>query len=77
MSSTAAPLLTYDEQKASEAAFQGLPLDLKWSGHAQAIYLGILAITNGRDIVAGADGVVAWNQCEDAADVWTGNDASG
>jgi len=59
MSSTADPLLTYDEQKASEAAFQGLPLDLTWSDQAQAIYLGILAITNGRDIVAGA------------ADIWS------
>jgi len=48
--STAA-LLTHDEHKASEAAFHGLPLDPKWSSHAQEIYLGILAVTNGRDIV--------------------------
>ena len=48
--STAA-LLTQDEHKASEAAFHGLPLDPKWSRHAQKIYLGILAVTNGRDIV--------------------------
>ena len=46
-----APSLTYDEQKAAEAAFQGLPLDPKWSSHAQEIYLGILTVTNGRDIV--------------------------
>ena len=50
--STAAPLLTHDEQKASEAAFHGLPLDPKWSSHAQEIYFGILAVTNGRNIVA-------------------------
>jgi len=43
--------LTYDEHKAAEAAFHGLPLDPKWSRHAQEIYLGILAVTNGRDIV--------------------------
>ena len=43
--------LTNDEHKAAEAAFHGLPLDPKWSRHAQEIYLGILAVTNGRDIV--------------------------
>jgi len=44
-------ILTHDEYKASEAAFHGLPLDPKWSRHAQEIYLGILAITDGRNIV--------------------------
>jgi hypothetical protein len=53
--STAHLLLTHDEHKASEAAFHGLPLDPTWSSHAQDIYLGILAVTNGRDIVADAD----------------------
>ena len=48
---TTVPPLTYDEHKAAEAAFHGLPLDPKWSLHAQEIYLGILAVTNGRDIV--------------------------
>ena len=43
--------LTHDEHKASEAAFHGLPLDPKWSKHAQEIYLGILEVTNGKDIV--------------------------
>jgi len=47
-----ATLLTHDEHKASEAAFHGLPLDPKWSSHAQEIYLGILAVTQGRDIVS-------------------------
>jgi len=46
-----APSLTYDELKAAEAAFQGLPLDPKWSLHAQEIYLGIFEVTNRRDIV--------------------------
>ena len=46
-----APALTYDEHKAAEAAFHGLPLDPKWSLHAQEIYLGIFTVTNGRDIV--------------------------
>ena len=44
-------VLTHDEHKASEAAFHGLPLDPKWSQHAQDIYLGILEVTNGKDIV--------------------------
>jgi hypothetical protein len=48
---TTAPSLTYDEHKAAEAAFHGLPLDPKWSLHAQEIYLGIFTVTNGRDIV--------------------------
>lgn len=43
--------LTYDEHKAAEAAFHGLPLDPKWSRHGQEIYLGILTVTNGRNIV--------------------------
>ena len=43
-------ILTYDEHKASEAAFRGLPLDPKWSRHAQEIYRVILAVTKGRDI---------------------------
>ena len=47
---TLAPL-THDEHKAAEAAFRGLPLDPTWSRSAQRIYLGILAVTNGRDIV--------------------------
>jgi hypothetical protein len=48
---TTAPSLTYDEHRAAEAAFHGLPLDPKWSRHAQEIYLGIFTVTNGRDIV--------------------------
>ena len=43
--------LTHDEHKASEAAFHGLALDAKWSKHAQEIYLGIIEVTNGKDIV--------------------------
>ena len=43
--------VTHDEHKASEAAFHGLPLDPKWSKHAQEIYLGIVEVTNGKDIV--------------------------
>ncbi len=51
---TVAPL-THDEQKAAEAAFRGLPINSRWSQSAQQIYLRILAVTNGRDIVAGTD----------------------
>lgn len=48
-------LLTHDEQKAAEAAFRGLPVNPRWSQSAQQIYLRILAVTNGRDIVGGTD----------------------
>lgn len=48
---TTASLLTHDEQKAAEAAFRGYPPDPKWSGKARQIYLGIVAVTNGQDIV--------------------------
>ncbi|HMU30875.1 MAG TPA: hypothetical protein PLY42_13665 [Nitrospira sp.] len=44
-------LLTHDERKAAEAAFRGLPLDAQWSRGAQTIYIGILEVTRGRDIV--------------------------
>jgi hypothetical protein len=44
-------ILTFDEQKAAEAAFRGLPADLMWSSSAHAIYDGILAHTQGRNIV--------------------------
>jgi hypothetical protein len=43
--------LSIDEKKAAEAAFQGLPIDQAWSVSAQAIYFGILAHTQGRNIV--------------------------
>ena len=45
---TTHPPLTHDEHKAAEAAFYGLPLDPKWSRHAQEIYLGILRVTSDR-----------------------------
>lgn len=51
---TVAPL-THDEQKAAEAAFRGLPINASWSQSAQQIYLRILAVTDGWDIVAGTD----------------------
>jgi hypothetical protein len=43
--------LSFDEKKAAEAAFQGLPIEPTWSPSAQAIYLGILVHTRGRNIV--------------------------
>jgi hypothetical protein len=48
-------LLTHDERNAAEAAFRGLPLDSHWSRKAQMIYIGILEITQGRDIVGEYD----------------------
>ena len=49
--------LTFDEQLATEAAFHGWPLELKWSAKAQAMYHGILKQTNGRDIIEEAQDV--------------------
>jgi hypothetical protein len=49
--------LTFDEQLATEAAFRGWPLELKWSAKAQAMYRGILEQTRGRDIIEEAGGV--------------------
>jgi hypothetical protein len=49
--------LTFDEQLATEAAFRGWPLELKWSAKAQAMYHGILEQTHGRDIIEEAGGV--------------------
>lgn len=45
------PSLSNDELKAAEAAFRGRPADPSWSDRGQAVYQGILAQTNGRDIV--------------------------
>lgn len=33
--------LTYDEKKAAEAAFTGLPFDPEWSEAARKVYLGL------------------------------------
>jgi hypothetical protein len=43
--------LSFDEKKAAEAAFRGLPINPTWSENAQTIYFGILAHTQGRNIV--------------------------
>ena len=44
-------ILTFDEQKAAEAAFRGLPANPMWSSSAHAIYNGILTHTQGRNIL--------------------------
>jgi hypothetical protein len=51
---TTVPILSHDEHKAAEAAFRGLPLNPRWSKKAQQVYFGILAVTNGRDILSAA-----------------------
>ncbi len=43
--------LSFDEKKAAEAAFRGLPFDPAWSLSAQSIYYGILEHTQGRNII--------------------------
>jgi hypothetical protein len=43
--------LTYDEKKAAEAAFRGLPLDPTWSASARAVYDGILSASQGNIVV--------------------------
>ena len=44
-------ILIFDEQKAAEAAFRGLPANPMWSSSAHAIYNGILTHTQGRNIL--------------------------
>jgi len=44
-------ILSFDEKKAAEAAFRGLPIDPAWSPAAQSIYYGILGHTQGRNII--------------------------
>ncbi len=44
-------ILSFDERKAAESAFRGLPADPTWSSSAHAIYHGILARTQGRNVV--------------------------
>jgi hypothetical protein len=44
--------LTYDEKKAAEAAFRGLPLDPTWSASARAVYDGILSASQGNVVVS-------------------------
>jgi len=51
MTETRNQILTFDEQKAAEAAFRGLAIDPRWSQSAVAIYYGILTHTQGRNIV--------------------------
>jgi hypothetical protein len=34
-------VLSYDERKAAEAAFQRMPCDPRWSSSAKAVYEGI------------------------------------
>jgi len=36
--------LTYDEKKAAEAAFQGLPCNPNWSQAAHTVYTGISSV---------------------------------
>lgn len=51
MTGTRDQILTFDEQRAAEAAFRGLPIDPTWSRSAVAIYFSILTHTQGRNIV--------------------------
>jgi hypothetical protein len=39
--------LTYDEKKAAEAAFRGLPCDPKWSEPARRVHVGITKACHG------------------------------
>ncbi len=42
--------LTYDEQKAAEAAFSGEPFNTDWSDDARVVYCGIVDALTGRHI---------------------------
>ncbi len=54
--------LTYDEKKAAEAAFRGLPLNPGWSAAARAIYEGIKAASEGKMILAGQEQPLAMTE---------------
>lgn len=41
---TESTYLTFDEQRAAEAAFQGQPCDPRWSPAAREVYDGILGV---------------------------------
>ena len=50
--------LTYDEKKAAEAAFRGLPLNPSWSAAAREVYEGIITARQkepSQSLVAGQD----------------------
>lgn len=47
--------LTYDEGKAAEAAFQGLPFNPDWSDAARKVYDGIVLAMGERQLAAMAD----------------------
>ncbi|GKS57508.1 hypothetical protein YTPLAS18_10350 [Nitrospira sp.] len=44
--------LTYDEGKAAEAAFQGLPFNPEWSDTARKVYDGIVLAMGERQLAA-------------------------
>jgi hypothetical protein len=50
MTSNRPRVLTFDEKKAAEAAFRGLPPDEGWSASAHEIYYGILAKMEQRSV---------------------------
>lgn len=47
MNTHATDVLTYDQKKAAEAAFRGLPFNPKWSDAARQVYDGILKAQHG------------------------------
>lgn len=42
--------LTYDEQKAAEAAFSGYPINPAWSAAARLVYYGIVDAMSARQV---------------------------
>ena len=50
MTNTPPKALTYDEKKAAEAAFAGLPFNEAWSASARAVYDGIVKALPHTDI---------------------------
>lgn len=55
--------LTYDEKKAAEAAFRGLPLNPSWSAAAKDVYEGIMAVRQGEE----ASHPLSAESCEEPA----------
>ena len=59
--------LTYDEKKAAEAAFRGLPVDPSWSSAARSVYQGIVNALHGQPSTAVMSSQSAGEPASDAS----------
>lgn len=62
---TASTYLTFDEQRAAEAAFQGEPCDPEWSSTAREVYDGILGVLRRRCSTLAGAGQVSFAEAKE------------